>query len=163
AQALAAGGEEAGLRVGAGEGLAVALLQLRLVVEGVHLAGAARHEEPDDCLGPGGEVRRPGRPHGRRPLAVQEPGQGQRAAAQPRAAEELAPRQRQEGEVTRGGGSAVRHGGWLRKAGAGAGVQSTYRNSLAQSSTWQKSARAASRARSPARPTKPAARSSSAA
>ena len=51
-QALAAGGEEAGLGVGAVELLSIPFAQLRLVVKGVDLRGAARLEEPDDGLCP---------------------------------------------------------------------------------------------------------------
>ena len=49
-EALAAGGEEAGLGIGPGEFLAVALLQFRLVVPGIDLRRPAGHEQPDDRL-----------------------------------------------------------------------------------------------------------------
>ena len=47
-----------------GDGLAGVLVQLRLGVEALEVAGAALHEEPDDALGLGGEVRQA---RGRRP------------------------------------------------------------------------------------------------
>ncbi len=49
----------AGYDLGAreGQGLAMVTLQERLVIEGVHLRRSAVHEEEDDALGAGGEVR----------------------------------------------------------------------------------------------------------
>ena len=48
----------AGLGIGAAQRLAVALLQLGLVVERIHLRRATGHEKPDDCLGLRAELRR---------------------------------------------------------------------------------------------------------
>ena len=50
-----------GLPVHDGGTLPLVLPDLRLVVEGVHLGGPARHEELDHVLGPGSEMGRPGR------------------------------------------------------------------------------------------------------
>ena len=76
--------------------LAVPAAEGRLVVPGVDLAGTAVDEDPDDALGLGGEVRRPRghrvqgkigaalispRPALKRPLAVDQSGQTQEAAA----------------------------------------------------------------------------------
>ena len=48
-----------GQRAAAGADLAVVLLQLRLVLEGVHLRHRPFHEQEDDPLRLGGEVRLP--------------------------------------------------------------------------------------------------------
>ncbi len=56
-QKFAAGGEEAGLGIGALELHAVVLLQFRLEIESVDLRRAPRHEQPDHRLRLGREVR----------------------------------------------------------------------------------------------------------
>src|SRR5207244_903180 len=56
-QTSAAGLEEPGARIGAGERLAVAALQFGLVVEGIDLRRATGHEEPDDRADLRREVR----------------------------------------------------------------------------------------------------------
>ena len=58
-QASAAGLEEAGARIGAGERLPIAPLQFGLVVEGVDLRRPAGHEQPDDRAHPGSMMRLP--------------------------------------------------------------------------------------------------------
>ena len=91
-----------GQRPAPGADLAVVLLELRLVVERVHLGHRPVHEQEDDPLGLHREVRRPRRQRARgrqvrraglrRGLAEQ-PGQGQHAEAGPGVAQDLPPRE----------------------------------------------------------------------
>ena len=85
-----------------GDGLAVVLPELGLLVEEVDLGGRAGHEEVDHALGPGREVRRLGRErvwirsfHGRGEQPLVEQAQERQAAdAEARLPEEMAPRDR---------------------------------------------------------------------
>ena len=59
-QALAAGREEAGLRISAGERRAITLSQFRFVIEGVDLRGTARLKKPNDGFRFRSKLRWPG-------------------------------------------------------------------------------------------------------
>src|ERR1700722_2358242 len=107
--------EEAGLVVEALEFLPVALRQLRLVVPGIDLAGTAVHEQPDDRLRLGGEVRLLRRQRmedmilgGEQALLIEEAGQSERAEAAAGAAQESAARRVER--VRRGDEMGVIHG-----------------------------------------------------
>ena len=60
-QTFSAGREKPGFRIAARQDLAVARLQLRLVVPCIHLGRSAGHEKPDDSLRSWGEVRAAGK------------------------------------------------------------------------------------------------------
>ncbi len=87
--------EEARSGIEAGQFLAVVLLQIRLVVPRIHLAGPAVHEEPDNIPGACGEVALAGR-HGVRRgaslVALQEGGKGKQTGAGAGDSQKLAPR-----------------------------------------------------------------------
>ena len=90
-------GEEAGVLVEALQLQAVAALQLGFVVPGIDVAGAAVDEQPDDRLGPGGEMAGPrcqgvqlALVVGAQPLALQEAGQGEGAEPHAGATQEIA-------------------------------------------------------------------------
>ena len=105
--------------------LAVLLRQLRLGVEQVDVAGPADHEQEDDPLGLGREVRLAARRAGSRPACRarparscrQQPGQGEAAAAAAGAEEEVAARGVRGGcmGASRGGGEV-----WVSIAARGA-------------------------------------------
>ena len=109
-------GEEPGLGVEAGERLAIAPLQLGLVVPGVDLAGAAVHEQPDHGLGGGAEVGRPGGQRVRDRAGRGEAGAGeqgverQQAEAATRAGEQLSAGKGPDPGVHRCVGASIRPG-----------------------------------------------------
>ena len=99
-QTFSTGGKEAGFGIGPIQFRAVPFLELRLVVEGIDLRGAAGHEQPDHRFRFGGEMRcaglhQAGRIGGRgreQPFLVQQARQGQSPAAQARVFQEGAAR-----------------------------------------------------------------------
>ena len=108
---LAAGREKSGLRIAARQHLPAALLQLGLVVEGIHVRRRARHEKPDDGL----RARRENRDFGQERidrgggarLLVQQRGQRERAEPLPDLLEKFATRWEDESS----GCFVVEHGG----------------------------------------------------
>ena len=90
-----------------GNGLAIQLLELGLVIEQLQLAGPAGHEQIDHTPGPGREMSFPGRQRigerggapGEDPAVAEQGCQPQRAEPKPTLAEEMPARQPQSGLV----------------------------------------------------------------
>ena len=85
-------GSAFGFQIAGRIGLAVILLQHRLVVERVDMGGSAVQEEKDDLFGLAREVGRPGSQHRQRTLGLgQQAGGGYHAEAGAYATEQLSP------------------------------------------------------------------------